>query len=315
MMARPLVHILVLNFNRCADTVECLFSLQRISYEAAKIVLIDNNSSDGSKEKIREMFPNVTIIQNEANLGFAGGFNRGIKNSILNGAEYLLLLNNDTVVAPEIIDEFLKAITAFPKAGILGAKILYYGQDNKIWSMGARWNPGEVGFNHLGWGELDDGKNWEEVLPVDYVNGCALFFPRELVEKIGMMEEKFFLNWEEIDWCYRARRAGYSCLAVPGAKIWHKISASFSEGFGGPLWSYYMWRNRFLWIERNFRLPQAIGLYMKLFPVFLRQVRCCMNPWKSKENERRARAALRGTWDYFRRRFGKYPRTPDDSRD
>ena len=184
-------------------------------------------------------------------MGFAEGNNVGIRFALEKGADFILLLNNDTIVDPQLLAAFINTSKNNPKAGIFGAKIYLYDHPHQFDHFG------EIGiakrnFDLIGNRIFDDDISWELEREIDYACGAALFIKREVFEKIGLLEPKFFLIWEESDFCFRARRRGFTTLIAPQAKIWHKVSASFC---GKPHSTYFWWRNRLLWIERN--CPQA----------------------------------------------------------
>ncbi|MDF2386932.1 glycosyltransferase family 2 protein [Nostoc ellipsosporum NOK] len=303
----PQIYIIVLNWNGKEDTIECLESVQKIDYPNYKILLVDNGSIDDSVAAIRERFPQVSIIENGANLGFAAGNNVGIDYAISQGADYIFLLNNDTIVDPQILWAFIRANKQYPDAGILGSKIYYYKQPQKIWYAGVEWIPSQARFLHLGCGNIDNDKDWREFQFPEYICGCAILVKAEVVKKIGMLEPKYFLMWEEVDWCYRAKRAGYKCLLVPESKVWHKISSSFSGGDKAPHYQYFWWRNRLLWVERNFSFLEAFSIYKAIFRDTLRQIRKYFNSQSGSQEKLKSQAALEGVKDYFLRKFGNCP--------
>lgn len=261
----------MLNWNGKNDTLECLASIGKMDYPNLDVILVDNGSQDGSVAAIQREFPEVMIVETESNLGFASGNNMGIRHALRNGAEYALVLNNDTIVDPQLIKSFLASSTIERKAGIFGAKIYYYSQPNKIWYAGGRWVNKLSQFIHVGMGCLDNGKDFVSVVETDYVCGCAFFIKAEVLRKIGLFDEKFFLTFEETDLCYRARRAGFKSLFIPDAKVWHKVSVSFG-GEGSPLFHYFMTRNILLWAERHLPLDDKLKLYRNMLKMIAKEV-------------------------------------------
>ena len=303
----PLIYILILNWNGKEDTIECLESVHKIDYPNYKTVVMDNGSSDDSVAVFQENFPQVHVIENGANLGFAAGNNVGIDYALSEGADYVFLLNNDTVVDPQILWAFMNAAEKYPNAGMFGSKIYFYGEPEKIWYAGGQWLPDAAKFTHVGWGVVDDGTSWEEIKQTDYICGCSLLVKAEVIKKIGTMEPRYFLTYEESDWCYRAKRAGYQCFLVPGSKVWHKISSSFSGGDGAPHQEYFFSRNRLLWIERNTTFIEAIKLYKLIFIQTYGLLRSYFS-FKITARERlKKKAALQGVKDYIFRKFGNCP--------
>ena len=307
----PKISIILLNWNGKKDTLECLASLQKVDYPNFQTIIVDNGSTDDSVAAIRSAYPSVPILENRANLGFAGGNNTGIEWVLRHHAEWILLLNNDTIVAPDFLKAFLKAAKEQPKAKILGAKILRYSHRNIIDHLGGFWNAQKAEFDSPDSGQTDHP--YFNMIPVDYVCGAALFMHRSVPEAIGLLEPKFFLFWEETDYCYRARRAGFEVWTAPEAKIWHKVSSSFVGG--KPHTHYFWWRSRLLWIERNCTPEEKKALYRKIIvPELWKMARHYLlkflftsNPVR-REKLRRNRAGCAGAIDYFRGRFGNCPK-------
>ncbi len=313
------VDVIILNWNGKKDTLECLESLKKIHYSNFQILLVDNGSTDDSVAVIKKEHPEITIIETGENLGFAAGNNEGIRKST---ADYIFLLNNDTIVDPHILNALVKTIQSDPKIGILGAKPYLYDEPTKLDHFGGMWNQKKGVFDLVGLRQIDNEGAWDSSQTIDYACGCALFVKKEVFEKIGFLEPQFFLIWEEADFCFRAREAGFSTMTCPEAKLWHKVSASF---VGGKTHStYFWWRNRFLWIERNRTLPQILSLYVRiLIPDILNlyklkflktlQLQCLRlirprdDHKKRKERILRYSAALQGIKDYTLRRFGNGP--------
>lgn len=235
-------------------------------------------------------FPDIVLIKNEENLGFAEGNNRGILYALDKGAEYILLLNNDAIVDPDILKAFMQAAKQNPKAGVFGAQIFLYDRPTEVWYGG-----GEVNFRKARC--YHEART--ELCTTGYACGCALFVSSEAVRRVGLMDPRFFLLWEEIDWCWRIRQAGYECLFVPKALVWHKVSSSFEGGNHGALWHYYNARNRLVFLAKHFSLKQRALTYLStILP------ETAAAALKSLGNPRH-RARLQGTVDYFLGRFGK----------
>lgn len=265
------VSIVVLNWNGANDTLACLDSLAALTYPNFNVVVLDNGSTDDSLERLRPHrapYP-LKLIETGRNLGFAEGNNVGIRHALDEGASFVLLLNNDTVVDPDLVTELVTAAIAHPEGGICSAKILYHAEPRKLWYAGAKWLADRQHFQHVGIGEIDDGKAYEQIAETDYASGCALFIRADVINKIGLMDPKFFLIYEESDWCYRARAAGYKILFVPTAKLWHKVSASFG-GVESPLQLYFYSRNVLLWAERHLPRPAYWSLFRKTLRESLR---------------------------------------------
>jgi len=221
----PLVYIIVLTWNGKQDTIECLRSLQKVSYQNFKILLVDNASSDGTVDAVRKEFHNVEMIINDANLRFAGGNNVGIRKALDQGAKYILLLNNDTVVEKDFLSHLVDVAEREKRSGMVGPKIYFHSDPNRLWYAGGKieWWKGWI--SHVGVREKDTGQYNSQSL-TDYITGCCILVRREVIEKIGVLDESYFIYGEDADWCLRAARVRYSLLYVPSAVIWHKLSVS-----------------------------------------------------------------------------------------
>ena len=224
-MRAPLVYIIVLNWNGRDDTMACLNSLQRIDYENYAVVLVDNASHDGTVEAVKKCFPSVKIIINKRNLRFAGGNNVGIEYALKQNADYVLLLNNDTEVKPDFLSELVRFAEADKIIGMVAPKIYYYDIPKMIWFAGGKIEFWKGWVSHVGIREIDNGQR-DEAKDMDYLTGCCLLIRRELIEKVGKLDEKYFIYGEDADWCVRTSRAGFRLVYVPSSVIWHKVSSS-----------------------------------------------------------------------------------------
>ncbi|OGZ32266.1 MAG: hypothetical protein A2646_01595 [Candidatus Portnoybacteria bacterium RIFCSPHIGHO2_02_FULL_39_12] len=265
----PKVFIIILHWNNLADTLECLESLEKIDYPNYQVVVIDNGSS--KKFPISNFqFPiKLEVIYNEENLGFAGGNNVGIKYALKQGADYVLLLNNDTVVDEEFLKELVKAGESDKKIGLLGSKIYFYDEPKRIWFAGGKISPFLIKGAHLGLNEIDNGQ-YNRIRNVDYITGCCLLIKRKAIEKIGLLDEDYFLYYEDADWSWRAQKAGYQCVFAPQAKIWHKCSRGAQEG--SPSYIYYHLRNSLLLIQKNGSFFMRLNAYLMSFGIITKQI-------------------------------------------
>jgi GT2 family glycosyltransferase len=243
----PKIAIVILNWNGLQDTLECLRSIQKITYPNYTTVVIDNGSKGNDAEVIKEKFGDfVYMVEEDKNLGFAGGCNVGIRWALQSGAKYILLLNNDTVVDAGFLTELVSIAQNNLQIGIVGPKVYYYEQPKKIFNVGGKVNffTGRTLF--IGQGSTDD-RQFDNLEEVDFVVGCALLIKEEVIRRIGLLNEKYFSYYEETEWCTKVRKAGFKVFYVPKAKIWHKSpKARTSE-----LEKYYLTRNRFLFVKRN----------------------------------------------------------------
>jgi len=279
----PLVYIIILNWNGWKDTIECVDSCLQLRYPAFRILVVDNASSDGSETILRTQFPHIKLIQTGANLGYAGGNNVGISHALANGADYLWLLNNDTKVDPGALDEMVRVAIDDATVGMVGPKILLHSRPEYLNCVGSTINLLTGQPRLIGLGEKDDGR-FDGNKEMDGLSGCSLLVSKEIVEKVGLMDERFFL--------YQA-------------KIWHKVSASIG-GHQSPLMLYYMTRNNPLLMRRNVG-DAAFARYLLIYL-------CLVIPKKminvlifnKVKRYQKMTALLKGVCDYFCGRFGAY---------
>jgi len=307
-------YIIILNWNGKQDTLECLESLSHVN-SPHQIIVVDNGSKDDSVEAISAAFPSVTLLETGENLGYAEGNNVGIREALKQGASHLLILNNDTTVEPDFLDAFLANDDA-----VQGAKALLTSDPSTLDHLGGMWKIEKGTFSLIGCREK--ASKWNDRIPLDYVCGCALFAKAEVFKKIGLFEPRFFLFWEESDWCARAKKAGYQPYFCPKAKLYHKVSGSCRGGKAHT--TYFWWRNRLFWVARNCSKKEKRSLYLrtlipemghilKLYPLkalqlaLLKVVKPQVDLTEKKERLRNYKAALTGMKDYFLGRFGNGP--------
>jgi GT2 family glycosyltransferase len=206
--------------------IDCLRSLRSLETPDVELVVVDNASTDGSAEAVHDAFgERVRVIINDDNLGFAKGNNVGIQHALEGGAEFVLLLNNDTVVDSKLIDNLLHTFATDPGIGVAGPKIYYYTPRDQIWFAGGEVFLARGTSRHIGIRQRDEGQ-FDQQRDVDYITGCALMARREVFESVGLLDPSYVAYYEDVDFCMRAGRAGFRIVYVPGGKVWHKISAS-----------------------------------------------------------------------------------------
>lgn len=251
------VAVIIVNWNGKDDTIACLESLSKLRVKPFTLltVVVDNDSKDNSIPLIRTRFPHVTVIDNQKNLGFTGGNNVGIRWALDQGTDFVWLLNNDTIVHPEALSG-LDAVKE-KYAGIAGSKIYFapgheYHKDryaksdrgNVFWYAGGLVDWGNMYASHRGVDEVDQGQ-YDEVEETPFITGCSMMITREVFEKIGLLDDAYYLYLEDLDFCLRAKRAGFRLLYVPSSIIWH-VNAGSSGGAGNELHEYYLTRNRLI---------------------------------------------------------------------
>jgi GT2 family glycosyltransferase len=210
----------------------------------------------------------LTIISNEKNYGFAEGCNTGIRFAMRTGANYVMLLNNDTVVAPDSLRELVELAQTDPTYGFVGPKVYYYDYDGRVDVINAVGGRLIIrkGLTHpIGFGQIDHGQ-FDEPVELDYVEGSCLLTRVEVIRDIGLLDSAYFAYWEDTDWCIRGRKAGYKAIYAPKSKIWHKVAAS-DISFTNE---YYATRNAFWFLKKHASRGQYFSfiLYLFLFRIY-----------------------------------------------
>ena len=242
--------IVLVNFNGVSDTLKCLESLQFLGRNDCQVIVVDNGSTLDESKELASVHPWVRVIRREDNGGWAGGNNTGIRHALEHGAEHILLLNNDTIVAPSLADRLLAAAKHHPNYGILGPVICFMDEPEKVMTDGCRFNsPGAAGFFERIAVPIKPSDP-PQVVPVDIVNGCCMVISKRVLERIGLIDERFFLIHEEADFCLRARQAGFECGIIAEPLVWHKGSSTILRT-GKSLQRYYDARNLFLLLWKN----------------------------------------------------------------
>lgn len=300
-MSAPKVTVLILNRDRRQDTLACLQSLLPNPYPALEVVVLDNASSDGSAAAVRAAYPTaVTVIETGGNFGYAGGNNVGLRYALERGADYVLLLNEDTIVDGPFIQRLVEVAEARPEVGFLGPLVYHHNEPAVIQSAGGVITAGWQIF-HRGQNEPDHGQ-YREPYQADWVTGCAILMRSAVVRRIGMLDPAFFIYSEEVDWCVRARRAGFTGLVVPASRIWHKgVRRDYAPS---PRVTYLSVRNhlRLLVKHHAARTVVAGTMLQNLRTLASWSVR---PRWREKRAHRNAMA--RAMFDFCRGSFGPPP--------
>lgn len=258
----PHVAIVILNWNREADTLECLESLARIDYPSFSVIVVDNGSTDGSPDAIerwgRENLP-LTLIRNAENRGFVRGSNQGMRHALATGTDYVFLLNNDTVVEPDVLAILVRAAERSGDTGMAGPKIYKYGEERVLDSAGTRTIPWLAQGFLLGHGEEDRGQ-FDSSAEMPYITGTALLVKRAVLEQAGLMDEVYFCYFDDFDWGMKVREAGYRLLMEPKAVVHHK--GSRTAGFYSPFYMRHMMRSRILFARKHVPLPLFLFAFL-----------------------------------------------------
>ncbi len=245
-MDYPKVSIITLNWNGLEDTIECLESLKTITYPNYEVIVVDNGSEGNDAQVLKEKFGGyIHLIENDKNYGYTGGNNLAIRHVLAHSPpDYFLILNNDTVVAPDFLDHLVGAAEADASIGVVGPKIYYYDSPNRIQSAGNRINMWTGWVYSIGGRQIDTGQ-YNKRQKVDWISGCCLLAKREVIQKVGGFDESYFFGWEEVDYCLAVRKSGYEVIYVPQSKAWHKARGA-ERGFQ----CYYAARNTFIFARK-----------------------------------------------------------------
>lgn len=250
-MAEPHVAIVILNWNGKDDVLRCLSTLPRIRYPNWSATVVDNASFDGSVEAIREQFPSQRVLVMEKNLGFCGGNNRGIADALARGADYVLLLNNDTELHPELLSELVRVAESDQRIAAVGAKNILLEDHRIVWGA-----YGELRYHrdlvHLVGSRVPDGPELTVVKDVDWVIGNGMMMRRQAIESVGGFDENFFGYHEDVDWCARALKAGFRIVYNGHAVIYHRGFGAANPARPRPFpVLYFLGRNSILFARKH----------------------------------------------------------------
>ncbi len=261
------VYAIVLNWNNYEDTKECIKSLKESIYNNLKIVLVDNNSQDGSVDQLEQEYINdktTHIICNKQNYGFARGINVGIKYALHNNADFAFLLNNDAIVDKDCISNLVTTVSSDDRIAAAAPLIYYYNSKDVIWQ-------GRTYFSFLRTGTQSPDKSKliknypKELHEVNFVGGCAVIIRCQIFEKSGLFDPVFFFYGEDVDFSLRVRHIGYKLIIVPSAKAWHKIT-NIAQERSSPFVMYHRAKSRLLVLRKNFSSLYIIyGLLIHIF--------------------------------------------------
>jgi len=253
----PLISIITLNWNSTSVTCEFLRSLLRENtYAPIEVIVVDNASKEDPTSELIAAYPDVKVLRNDENLGFAGGNNTGIK--IAKG-DFLFIVNNDTEFTPGLLEGLLRIFQKYPDAGVACPKFHYFFQKGTIEYAGYNAVNIFTGRNGMiGGGEEDKGQ-YDQIRATHYAHGGAMLVSRRVIQEVGTMYEPFFLYYEELDWSERIRKKGFNIYYQPASLIYHK--ESMTTGKFSPLKTYYLTRNRIWFMRRNIAWPGLLVFY------------------------------------------------------
>lgn len=269
----PKVAIIILNWNGKHDTIECLQSISVLNYPNYIVTVIDNASTDHSVEDIKKIYPNINIIENIENLGFTGGFNVGIRYAIEEKSDYILCLNNDTVLDKNFILELVKIGETDSNIGGLCPIEYDYNSPKKIVYAGG--SIGIISSKLYGYGEIDNGQ-YSRVKQTKMLCGSALMIKKEAFLAIGFFDEEYFYGSEDKDLAIRLINNNFTIFFVPSAKIWHKRRGA-TGGRVTPLTVYFSIRNNVLFVKKHGKFYEIVIFlpYLFLFQIPALILRVC----------------------------------------
>lgn len=255
-MPAPKVTIIILHLDDRDALRACLKSCSSITYANHEIFVVENGSKVAlNLEELQCLCGRVTeIIRSAVNVGYARGNNLGIEQAMTRGADYVLLLNDDTEVAPEFLDAMVLAGEQSHDVGALCPMIYYFAERRKIWFAGGTYNADSCEVSAPGSGAQDHGSRQDRI-DSDWLTGCCLLLKKHVLEKLGLLDERFFIYWGDTDLSVRIKRAGFHNIVVPSAHIWHKVSLS-TGGDDSPLKAYHNVRGHLLFAQVH--APRAL---------------------------------------------------------
>ncbi len=293
--------IVIINFRRHADTLACLDSLRASAFDDALVIVLNHDADREDEAQLRRAYPGVELIPLPVNGGFAGNTNTGIRRALKMGAEWVLALNEDTVLDPTCLGELLAVATSDRRIGIVGPTVYHYDEPNVIQSAGGAldrlWRPVHEGQNDVDRGQFGAPRD------VAWVSGCAMLVRSALIKNLGALDERFFCYYEEADWCLRAAAAGWRIVHAPAARLWHKgVRRDYRPR---PYVAYYMTRNRLLFLSKH-GAPFAARALAWMEPARTLLSYSLRERWRAVKREERG-MIWRGLRDYVAGRWGEMP--------
>jgi len=296
-----MIHIVILSWNGRKDTLECLRSLAPLMNDRIRGILVDNGSTDGTVEAVKHEFPDLIVLENRENLGFTAGNNVGLRYALDHSSEFILILNNDTVVDKGIVRELVQVASMSDRIGFVSPKIYFENPPDIIWFAGARFYTW-CGYGRMvGYRKKDHGQ-YDHACEIDRPCGCAMLVSRRLCEEVGLMDPFLFMYADEIEWKLRANKKGFKAFFAPKAVAWHKVSASVGQE-GHPDAIYYGVRNTLHALNSHEPLTSALLRHLRTLMVIMVFL---FSAFKSRSDAWKGfRAVLEGVRDYKVSRMGR----------
>ena len=251
---------IIVNWNLKDDTIECIDSLISAGMNPEDIILVDNGSSDGSVFEFERRYANrIHLIKNQSNLGYAHAVNQGLNHALSTNREWFFLLNNDTLVSPDIFQEFFSTIQEHPNYLIQSPIIFYHDDPDRIWFAGTKLIPGTL-LTRDPYSNREYNPELPHTYRVDFVNGCGMLVNKQVFKKVGLFDSSLIMYGEEVDFCWRASLAGFEMATSTKAHMWHKISLSAKRDLP---------RTRFLKIRNQIIFYRKYSSGVQLFALFI----------------------------------------------
>jgi GT2 family glycosyltransferase/SAM-dependent methyltransferase len=288
------VGVVILNWNGCDVLRECLRSLARVNFPGVDIVVVDNGSADASCEMVTAEFPGVALIRNPENLGFCAANNQGVRLALERNNDYVLILNNDTMLHPDCISRLVARAKSEPRIAAVSPKIYFCQPRDRIWFAGGAFNFWTGCNGHVGY-RKGEKPGWNIARSMDFICACAMLVSRQAWQEIGDFDELLFRSAEDVDWSLRARRAGYRLFYEPEAVIWHRESFDILRNEGRARQLYFYTRNQLAVMWKHARARY----WLTFLPYFV-----------ARSMKRMLSAACRSDWDTVRqipRAFADFP--------
>jgi len=288
------VCIVIVNYNGAKYQNDCIRTLYQMTYTDFDIVIIDSGSHDNSIELVKKEFPEVIVLEQKDNVGVAAGNNIGIKYGIDNGAEYTLLLNNDTEVDKQMLERLIENAD---ERTITVPKIYYYEPSNVLWYAGGDFVFEKGTVNHVGCDEIDKGQ-YNKKKYVEYSPTCCMLIKNTVFEDVGLIDEIVFMYCDDTDFCVRLFDKDYKILYVPDSIVWHKVSSS-SGGNKSKLGIYYMYRNQLYFMKKHKNHISKKTYYSLLLKNTAKGI---LSPFRKNKNEKYILTAYK---DYYTGKMGR----------
>ncbi len=295
------IGVILLNWNGLNDTAECIDSLDK-STDKLTIYVVDNDSKNNEALVLISRYPHVKVLAQKENLGFCKGNNVGLQEAISDGMEYIVILNNDTLVPANAIAKLTESFTKLSDAGAVSPLILEDPAREKVWFSRAIWDSRHAQFRLSSPGDKFDELMKQDPYPTEFACGCCLLTSAKVLNEVGLLDERYFAYYDEAEWCARLLKHGYHSYVVPASVIYHKVSRAVPSLVS----TYLLTRNRLLWMNENLSFRKRLRSFPYLFKEFIWHRFHVWGLTKGNYSKQYSRALLQGRRDYFSRRFGKW---------